>query len=142
MLLMLEDNPERIERFTATLKAIDPTIRLVLWRNAWSMIGEMATFLPQARLISLDHDLEPIDGDKRDPGDGLEVTKFLVAQPVKCPVIIHSSNTERSTWMAGEFELARWKYKSVAPIGDDWIEQDWRRVAQRFLKQSRSPRLS
>lgn len=135
MLLILEDNSERIERFTTTLKTIDPALRLVVWRSAWSMMDEAATFLPQARLISLDHDLEPIEGDDRDPGDGLEVAKFLVAQSVRCPVIIHSSNTERSTWMAGEFELARWQYKSVAPIGEDWIEQDWRRVVQRFLKQ-------
>jgi hypothetical protein len=92
---MLEDNPECIERFKATLTAIDPALRLVIWRSAKAFIAEAATLLPQARLVSLDHDLEPLEGDVADPGDGFEAAKFLVAQKVKRPVIIHSSNAER-----------------------------------------------
>jgi hypothetical protein len=36
--------------------------------------------------------------------------------------------------MAGEFELAGWPFVRVAPIGDDWIELDWRRAVKRLLK--------
>jgi hypothetical protein len=134
MLLMLEDNQERINRFMATLQAIDPTLRLVVWRNAWKMIREVEAFLPSARLISLDHDLEPVEGDEDDPGDGIDVAKFLADRPATCPVIIHSSNVQRSTWMAGEFELAGWRYKTVAPIGENWIEQYWSAVVRKLLK--------
>jgi hypothetical protein len=51
MLLMLEDNAERIQRFGTTLRAIDPAMRLVVWRNARKVIREVEGFLPSARLI-------------------------------------------------------------------------------------------
>ena len=59
MLLMLEDNAERVQRFSAVLPSIDPVLELKGWRNAWTMIRELEEFLPKARLISLDHDLDP-----------------------------------------------------------------------------------
>src|SRR5205807_7476917 len=99
MLLMLEDNAERVQRFTQALRAIDPGLPLLIWRDAKAMIREVGWHLPTARVISLDHDLEPLDGGS-DPGDGLEVVRFLVSQPIVCPVIIHTSNRERSSWMA------------------------------------------
>lgn len=133
MLLLLEDDAERVSRFTAALHAIDPELPLIVWRDAQGMIREVGRYLPSARLISLDHDLEPLDGGP-DPGDGLEVVKFLVSQPLVRPVIIHTSNGERSTWMAGEFDLAGWRHWRVAPIGDDWIEVDWHRRVRRLLK--------
>ncbi len=133
MLLLLEDNAERVRRFTVALRAIDPALPLLVWRDARAMIREVGPHLPAARVISLDHDLEAPPGDP-DPGDGLEVAKFLVSQPVVLPVIIHSSNGERSTWMAGEFELAGWPFWRVAPLGEDWVEVDWRRLVRRLLR--------
>lgn len=138
MLLMLEDDRDRIERFTETLKVIAPSVRLVVWRSAKTMIREVDAFLPSARLISLDHDLEPQEGDDEDPGDGVEVAKFLAERAPVCPVIVHTSNGPRSDWMIGEFELGGWEYRRVAPIGDDWIEAYWRVVARKLLK--RPPR--
>jgi hypothetical protein len=132
MLLMLEDNAERLERFAATLRAIDADLPLQVWRDAHVMIREVEPLLPSATLISLDHDLEPEPGAS-DPGDGLAVVKFLVSQPIVRPVIIHSSNSERSTWMAGEFDLAGWRHWRVPPLGDDWIESDWPLVVQSLL---------
>jgi hypothetical protein len=137
MLLMLEDDSDRVERFTATLKAIDSSMSLIVWRSARRMIGEIEPFLNAARLISLDHDLEPGEGETEDPGDGIEVAKFLAAKPPVCPVIIHSSNRTRSDWMIGEFDLGGWKYKRVAPIGDDWIESHWRSEVAKLLKAKR-----
>jgi hypothetical protein len=133
MLLMLEDNAERVRRFTEALRAVDPALHLLVWRDARAMIHEAGPHLAAARLISLDHDLEAPAGAP-DPGDGLEVARFLVAQPVVRPVIIHSSNGERSTWMAGEFELAGWPFWRVAPLGEDWVEVDWRRLVRRLLR--------
>jgi hypothetical protein len=134
MLLMLEDNVERLQRFRATLQRIDPDLQVRIWRNAWTMLREVEALLPSARLISLDHDLDPEEGETADPGTGWEVTKFLAALPPVCPVIIHTSNGERSTWMSGEFELGGWEYHCVRPLGDDWIEQDWRRLVRRLLR--------
>jgi hypothetical protein len=133
MLLMLEDDTDRIERFTACMRAIDPSLRLVIWRSARKMVSEVEPFLPSARLISLDHDLEPQEGDLEDPGDGIDVARFLASRAPVCPVIIHSSNGTRADWMMGEFELARWRCKRVAPIGEDWIEAYWRHVVKRLL---------
>jgi hypothetical protein len=138
MILLLEDNPDRLHRFAASLRAIDPALELRSWRSAHQMVREVARYLPAARLLSLDHDLEPWQGDDAEPGDGLDVVRFLVRQRQSCPVIIHSSNRERSDWMAGEFELAGWKYHRVAPLGDDWIEEHWMHVARRLLR--RRPR--
>jgi hypothetical protein len=137
MILMLEDDAERVQRFIEALRSIDPGLPLLLWRDARVMIREVAEHLPRARLISLDHDLEPLDGGP-DPGDGYEVVKFLVSQPVVRPVIIHTSNVVRSTWMAGEFDLAGWRHWRVAPLGEDWIEVDWRRMVKRILGRSNS----
>lgn len=134
MLLMLEDNAERLQSFMETLRQIDPDLRLQVWRNAHRMIEEMGEYLGMARLISLDHDLDPEEGSSADPGTGWDLVKVLAALPPVCPVIIHTSNGERATWMCGEFELGGWKYYRVPPLGDDWIERDWRRMVRRLLK--------
>jgi hypothetical protein len=135
MLLMLEDDAERVRRFNETVRSLDPTLPLTIWRNARTMIREIGPLLPAAKLISLDHDLEPEEGGA-DPGDGLEVVKFLVSQPLIRPVIIHSSNIDRSDWMAGDLELAGWPFWRIAPLGEDWVEVDWRRLVKRLLKRS------
>lgn len=129
---MLEDNLDRIERFKSTLRILSPNLTLHVWRDANAMIREVGLLLPQATLISLDHDLQAEPG-MDDPGDGLMVVKHLVTLPIIRPVIIHSSNTTRATWMAGEFDLGGWTHWRVAPIGDDWIETDWRSTAETIL---------
>jgi NAD+-processing family protein with receiver domain len=134
MLLLLEDNADRVERFSATLRRIDPGLHMRLWRNAWAMIREVELLLPFAQLISLDHDLDPEDGEIADPGTGWDVAKYLAARRPACPVIVHTSNGERAAWMCGEFEGGGWKYERVAPLGDDWIERDWRHAVRRMLQ--------
>jgi hypothetical protein len=62
------------------------------------------------------------------------VVKFLVGQAVVRPVILHTSNRQGATWMAGEFELAGWRCWRVAPLGEDWVEVDWRRLVRRLLR--------
>jgi hypothetical protein len=141
VLLMLEDNSERLERFAAVLQDLDSALPLRVWRDAHAMIREAGPLLPFAALISLDHDLEPEPGAS-DPGDGYMVAKWLVSQSVVCPVVVHSSNGERSSWMAGEFDLAGWPHWRVAPLGDDWVESDWRRIVRQLLKAARLSRRS
>jgi hypothetical protein len=138
MLLMLEDDAERVERFTTTLHAVEPELPLRIWRDAWTMIREMASLLPGARVVSLDHDLDPEEGRTRDPGTGWDVARYLAALPPVCPVVIHTSNGPRAEWMMGEFELGGWKHYRLPPLGDDWIERDWRRLVRRLLRRGRA----
>ncbi|WP_315852424.1 cyclic-phosphate processing receiver domain-containing protein [Telmatocola sphagniphila] len=133
---MLEDNADRIIRFSTVLKGLNPQLHLHVWRDAWSMIREVESLLPLAILISLDHDLEPLRDSLEDPGTGWDVTKYLATLPPICPILVHTSNLERSSWMMGEFELAGWKHYRVPAIGDDWIEQDWRRIVRRVLQKN------
>lgn len=139
LILMLEDDSERLERFSAVLRQVDSELGIEAWRDANVMVREVGPYLCRAALISLDHDLEP-GTEGVDPGDGIAVVKYLVSQSIKRPTIIHSSNATRARWMEGEFELAGWQQWRVAPIGDDWIETDWRLVVQEILGSTRRAR--
>jgi CheY-like chemotaxis protein len=132
-ILILEDDDTRITRFTKILNEIAPNTKVVYWRNAWKMIRDLAPYLPKARLISLDHDLNPEDEHNEDPGDGLMVAKFLAEQRPPCPIIVHTSNGDRAKMMIGEFELTGCNSKRVAPLGADWIESYWSEVVRSFL---------
>lgn len=137
MLLMLEDSPERLDRFRAVLAAIAPEATLHVWRTAREMIHEVDRFWAEATLVCLDHDLDP-DDSGLDPGDGYQVVQHLTATLPPRPVLIHTSNAPRGRWMEGELELAGWPFGRVPALGDDWIEIDWRNGVHRFLKRSRS----
>lgn len=137
MLLMLEDDSERVARFQDVLREIAPALPLKVWRNAHVLMQEAAPLLPVASLISLDHDLDP-DQDGIDPGEGYLVAQWLVSQPIVVPVIVHSSNSERARWMAGAFDLAGWRHWRVPALGEDWIETDWRSVVRQILKHNQN----
>ncbi len=84
-------------------------------------------------LICLDHDLNPVVGEG-DPGDGLDLARFLAPLRLACPVLIHSSNGDRATRMVGEFQLQDWHVETVLPLGADWIEKYWRERVVRLLE--------
>src|SRR3954453_14484557 len=111
VVLMLEDDPERLDRFEMVAGKLG--VELIWWPDARAMIAEVGPLLPTAALVSLDHDLMPIHDIE--PGDGLDGAKHLA--PL-CPVIIHTSNRLRGDAMEGELDLAGWTYHRVAPIGD------------------------
>ncbi|MEM9111557.1 MAG: hypothetical protein AAGC72_16210 [Planctomycetota bacterium] len=71
----------------------------------------------------MDHDLY-VPG-VADAGDGLMVAEHLAALSSSCPVIIHTSNAEKSRQMQGVLEASRWTVKLAGAIGDHWVEQDW-----------------
>lgn len=137
-LLMLEDDVERRTRFQAVVCRRFPTLQLVVWRSAVAMLAEIQPHLSSAALILLDHDLET-EPRVPDPGDGLDVAKWLAERPPVCPVIIHTSNVRRGDAMEGELDLAGWTYGRVTPIGDDWIEVDWYLAVKRFLRKKQRP---
>lgn len=132
-ILLLEDNDERIAGFQKTSAALGDGLELKIWRDANTMIAECEQFFPSAALISLDHDLNPQPCVTTDPGTGLDVAKFLGDFLPVCPVLIHSSNTDRVYSMHNELRFAGWMVDRVGPLGTDWIETEWIRRARELL---------
>jgi ADP-ribosylglycohydrolase len=142
VILILEDNDERISAFSVVVAGMVPECQLRLWRDAPSFMAEARAWLPQASLISLDHDLNPQPGASQDPGTGLEVATWLAQQTPVCPVIVHSSNHERVESMVNELRFGGWTWERVGPWGSDWIAGAWRRKAGALLEAGRNARVS
>jgi hypothetical protein len=136
MIFILEDNDDRVRRFLATAATVAPTVPVRVWRSAHEMIADLVEGLEHASLISLDHDLNPAPGET-DPGTGYEVAKLLEELIPCCPVIIHTSNGERGTWMEGALARAGWRYERVYPFGNDWIESRWAAALRRWMSKVR-----
>ena len=124
-IMILEDNSDRIRDFKAAVDSLGPEFRLRLWHDAPTMMAECLPVLPECCLISLDHDLHPMPGATCDPGNGLEVAELLGQQEPVCPVIIHTSNTERRWSMYNEFRFGQWQVEIVPPVGERWIHRSW-----------------
>lgn len=134
MICVLEDDASRVEKFRAVTARIAPNATLRIWPDANRMLSELPDCLDRVVVISLDHDLHPTSNVAADPGSGYDVAKVLGELIPCCPIIIHTSNGERGTWMEGELSRAGWKYARVHPFGDDWIENEWAALVQRFLR--------
>jgi ADP-ribosylglycohydrolase len=132
-ILILEDNDDRIAAFERTVASLGKGFELRLWRDAPSMIAEAEAFFPTAGLISLDHDLNPMPGVSTDPGTGVDVARFLGDFMPVCPVLIHSSNTDRVYSMQNELRFAGWMVDRVGPLGMDWIKTSWLRRARELI---------
>src|ERR1043166_7371605 len=130
---MLEDNDDRVAGFRRVLSALDAEYELKVWGDVPSMVAECAAFFPRAALICLDHDLNPRPGVAADPGDGLGAARFLAGLIPVCPVLIHSSNTDRAWSMHNELRFAGWTVDRVGPLGADWIETSWLRRVRELL---------
>ncbi|MGN6369178.1 MAG: cyclic-phosphate processing receiver domain-containing protein [Phycisphaerae bacterium] len=128
VVLILEDDAGRVGRFVETVGRVLPGVEVVCWGSAREMVREVAGYLDRAVLISLDHDLYA--PGEEDVGDGLEVARFLAEQGVRCPVVIHSSNAERSGWMRGVLEVEGWGVRMVVPVGERGVEEDWGEVVR------------
>lgn len=135
-IILLEDNADRIREFKSAVAQFGSEFRLQIWRDANRMIAECHEYLADARLISLDHDLNKESDDSPDPGDGLEVAKFLARLPCICPVILHTSNSERLWSMDNEFRFGKWQTEHVMPFGTDWIAKSWLPKARTLLYNS------
>lgn len=121
--LILEDNADRKRAFERV--AWELGLQVKCWDDALEMQAECEHFLPDAALISLEHDL--------DRGTGLDVAKFLAERKPVCPVIVHTLNTDRSFSMCNELRFADWKVERVGPIGERWVDKYWMKQAREFL---------
>ena len=132
-ILILEDNETRLLGFLRALSDTGSPLKVKVWNDAHTMMAEVDQYINDACVISLDHDLYPTDVDHDDPGDGLDVARYLATFDPACPVIIHSSNADRSRVMQGELELAGWTCTMVGPFGEGWVEKDWLPVVLRAV---------
>jgi hypothetical protein len=132
-ILILEDNEERIADFTKAVQQLGDRYEAKFWRDADSMSKECEAFFSTAALVSLDHDLNSTPGACRDPGCGLDVAKFLADFLPVCPVLLHSSNTDRVYSMLNEFRFAGWTVDRVGPLGAGWVATSWLPKARELL---------
>jgi len=135
-ILILEDDDERIAAFQQTAAGLGAGFEVKIWRDAPSMIAECEQFFPTTALISLDHDLNPLPDATTDPGTGMDVARFLGDFMPVCPVLIHSSNTDRVYSMHNELRFARWLVDRVGPLGTDWIQTSWLRGVKRLVDEN------
>lgn len=131
-ILILEDNQDRREGFVKVLKTLAPDCEVRFWNNARLMVAESASYLEDTCLISLDHDLNEVDAAEN-PGDGLLIAEFLAGKNPVCPVVVHSSNYERSWSKVNEFKYAGWEIERVGPVCADWIDTLWKPVIAKLL---------
>ena len=132
---MLEDDLERIRRFRSIIARHHPTATLNISRTAQAFIDAYLGLTDIPDLICLDHDLFTDTPDEPDPGDGRDVSNFLITQPPNSPVMIHSTNTNAAYSMMYSMRDAGWTVNRLSPIGEDWIESYWYPVASEFAAQ-------
>jgi ADP-ribosylglycohydrolase len=133
-ILILEDNPARVAAFQRTCDALGAGFELKVWRNVHAMRAECEKYFSTTVLISLDHDLTPLPGEKADPGTGLDAAKFLGDFLPVCPVILHSQNVEFIWSMHNELRFAGWTVYQAGSLGSDWSEKAWAKQAVQLLE--------
>jgi hypothetical protein len=139
--LILEDKPEHQAEFERLAPTLGEEFEVLIWDDANRMRSECERFLPRAALISLEHDLDCQPGTRVDPGSGLDMAKFLGLDMAKflaekrpvCPVIVHTSNTDRSYSILNELRFADWRVDRVGQVGQQWIEKYWTAKAKELL---------
>lgn len=129
LVLMLEDDRDRIVRFNAILDQHDGDAEITICRTAPDFVDAHAKLQTAPSLIALDHDLFTDHEDDPNPGDGRDVARYLAKCEPNCPVLIHSTNAPAADSMLFTLRNAGWTVDRIAPLGDDWIEAYWYPVA-------------
>lgn len=133
LLVMLEDDLERIERFTAVLSQRVENLEPSVSRTSHQFIAAYVELTQKPHLIALDHDLFTDSPNEPDPGDGRDVAAFLAMQTAVCPVLIHTTNAPAGDSMLFTLREHGWTADRIAPLGHDWIEAYWYPYAMRML---------
>src|SRR5258708_5473418 len=105
-ILILEDNLDRQATMERCLRDRFNQYQHVFFDNAKEMRMFLEAELPEALIISLDHDLEinsKDNGKAIDPGTGREIADFLAQRQPSCPVIVATTNSVAGDGM--EFAL-------------------------------------
>ena len=93
---VLEDDAFRTTSMRRAATQEFPDYEFHWFSDAFEMIEWLKGHLHLVKLLSLDYDLDStaIAGSER--GSGGDVVSFLVAQPIRLPVLVHSSNALRA----------------------------------------------
>jgi hypothetical protein len=128
-IVILDDEPERIQAMTACLSNRLPGYHVVTFDNAPDMVDWLREHLGDASLMCLDHDLGPNrsrNGEVFDPGTGRDVADYLATRSPICPVLIHTTNSLAAPGMAMVLDDSRWLHSRVVPYNDlEWVTADW-----------------
>ena len=139
LLLILDDDRERLQRFEAISGRLGGDFKVSTWRDAPSMLAQIDTLVRDAALISLDHDLYPDSASDADPGSGRQVAEWLAERRPSCPVIVHSTNTDMAWGMHNALRAAGWTVELVHHINQaNWIEELWLPAARRLVESFRT----
>jgi hypothetical protein len=131
--VILEDNVRRRDEMLAALKETYPDVDVSVYCDAPNFIALMKMHLRWMNLVCLDHDLEPPADDlKREMGDGRDAVRWLISQPYKVPVLIHTTNSRCGSEMETLLNDAGWKVHWTPPYDDlAWVRKAWiRRVGE------------
>lgn len=135
-ILILEDDLERQRVMRACLDDRFPQYAARFFATASAMIEYISRHdVDELLLISLDHDLEPIDGSTGEgPGTGRDVADCLAERRPRCPVIIHTTNAPAAVGMQAVLADAGWTTIRVAPYdAERWIRESWFRAARNAI---------
>lgn len=134
LLLILDDDRERLRGFDRVFPRLGREWAIRSWRSAPPMLAEIDALLPEAHLISLDHDLYRDAPEDPEPGTGRMIADHLSTRPPRCPVIVHSTNTDAAWGMFNQLSSGGWKVELVHHLNQaGWIEDRWLPVAVRLL---------
>jgi hypothetical protein len=135
LLLILDDDRERLRAFDAVMPRLGKDWMIRAWCDASTMAAEVEPLLSDARLISLDHDLYRNLPSDPDPGSGRVIADLLSKRDPVCPVIVHSTNTDAAWGMFNELTSARWNVELVHHLNQlSWIEDLWLPVAMKLAR--------
>ncbi len=138
LLLVLDDDRNRLRGFDGVFPRLGKDWTIKAWRDAPGMIAEIDRHLPEAGLISLDHDLYKDTAADPDPGSGRMVADHLSKRKPVCPVIVHSTNTDAAWGMHNALRAGGWTVELVHQLNQPaWIEELWLPAALRLAASNR-----
>ncbi len=128
-LLILEDDARRTAAMRERLTDRFAQYETRFCTDAERFIATFSEAPDRVLAISLDHDLEPMEPDRRDPGTGRDVANFLAELPPetpRLPILIHSTNRSAVDGMERVLMEAGFPVERVTPYGDlGWISEVW-----------------
>ena len=129
LLVIVENDPDRVERMGICIERDLPDCRRIVLDNAPDACEWIRKHLTEASLISLDNDLGEMrtrDGQPFNPGTGITVARLLCQSSVHCPAIVHTDNHLARRIMLRELAEAGWEVSFAAPgNGLAWIDEAW-----------------
>jgi len=127
MILILDDDPDRAEAFEGCLRTLTPEPMFEIYQTAERFISDLPVTLPQAQLITLEHDLDFAGAGDQPSGNGMDVVRALVKLKPACSVILHTRDYDACRSMASELQDGGWSVERIAPVagGAGWIPTVW-----------------